>query len=409
MAWTDHARPLLEGMPSRRRVLAEVAFVLVVTFAGDLPAPWAAAFALLVAGFAIVRPWRAAGTLARAGATLALVVTIVMPVVLAEAMHGAMVKSRRIGVAISAVQPGPDDPAVAGGVLEITKVEADGTAHGILLPGDRIATLDGVPLDRTTPSSDLISRLQKAGDDATLEVIRDHRLETMTVPVPRPHRDPAAWAAIGGFARDNILAGAVVRALCMVALVLLILRSDGQKNALGLYRHEAGIDLLLGLPFTFGAFATALVSGLLVMAITRAAHSSMVDREAMERPSLLLDLFGGTSLPAFAAAIAVTATFEEVVFRGFLLPRLRHVTGAWWLAVGIGAVAFGAGHVYEGWTAVVQTAALGVFFGVAFIFRGRLLPVVVAHASFDVTVFALLTWLQRSGLLDQARQMLEKK
>src|SRR5580698_5672025 len=112
MAWTDHARPLLEGMPSRRRVLAEVAFVLVVTFAGDLPAPWAAAFALLVAGFAIVRPWRAAGTLARAGATLALVVTIVMPVVLAEAMHGAMVKSRRIGVAISAVQPGPDDPAV---------------------------------------------------------------------------------------------------------------------------------------------------------------------------------------------------------------------------------------------------------------------------------------------------------
>jgi membrane protease YdiL (CAAX protease family) len=409
MAWTDRARPLLEGLPSRRRVLAEIGFVLVVTFAGDVPAPWAAALVLLVAGFGIVRPWRTGGAVARVGATLALVVTIVMPVALAEAMHGAMAQSRRIGVGISAVQPGPEDPAVSGGLLEVTKVEADGPARGILLPGDRITALDGVPLDRTTPSHDMISRLQKAGDEVTLDLIRDHQPEARTVHVPRPHRDPAAWAAIGAFARDNILAGAVVRALCMVGLVLLILRSDGQKNALGLARGEVGIDLLLGGLFTFGAFATALVSGLAVQAVTLLVNSGMVQREAVERPTLLLDLFGGTSLPAFAAAIAVTATFEEVVFRGFLLPRLRHLTGAWWLALGIGAVAFGLGHVYEGWTAVVQTMALGAFFGAAFVFRGRLLPVVVAHASFDVIVFALLTWLQRSGLLEQARQMLEKK
>jgi len=409
MAWTDHARPLLEGLPSRRRVLAEVAFVLVVTFAGDLPAPWAAALALLVVGFGVVRPWRLGSAPARAGATLALVVTIVMPVVLAEAMHGAMGRSRRIGVAISAVQPGPEDPPVSGGVLEVTKVEADGPSHGILATGDRITALDGVPLDRTTPSHDMISRLQKAGDDVAVELLRDHHLETRTVPVPRPHRDPAAWAAIGAFARDNILAGAVVRALCMVGLVLLVLRSDGQKNALGIYRRQAALDLLLGVTFTFGAFAAALVSGLAVQAVTLLVHSSLVEREAMERPTLLLDLFGGTSLAAFAASIAVTATFEEVVFRGFLLPRLRHLTGAWWLAIAFGAVAFGAGHLYEGWTAVVQTIALGAFFGAAFVFRGRLLPVVVAHASFDVIVFALLTWLQRSGLLDQARQMLEKK
>jgi membrane protease YdiL (CAAX protease family) len=409
MAWTDRAEPLLEGLPSRRRVLAEVAFVLIVTFAGDLPAPWAAAIALLVAGFALVRPWRIGRPLARVAAALALIVTIVMPVALAEAMHGAMARSRRIGVGISAVQPGPEDPAMPGGLLEITKVEDDGPARGILLTGDRIATVDGIALDRTTPSHDMIARLQTAGDQVRLEVIRNHQLEVRIVAVPRPHRDPAAWAAMGAFARDNVLAGAVVRALCMVALVLLVLRSDGQKNALGLSRREVGFDFLLGVPFTFGAFATALVSGLAVQAVTLLAGSSMVQREAVERPTLLLDLFGGTSLVAFAAAIAVTATFEEVVFRGFLLPRLRHLTGAWWLAVAIGAVAFGLGHVYEGWTAVLQTVALGAFFGAAFLFRGRLLPVVVAHASFDVAVFALLTLLQRSGLLEQARQMLEKK
>lgn len=404
-------RPLLAGLPDRRRVVAEVVFVLAIVFTGELPWPWISALVLLLAGGAIVAPWRLEGTVAlRVAATLALAVTIVMPVAMAEATHRAMSGARRIGVAIGAVDPRPEDPPAAGGVLEVTKVEPGASAEGILVAGDRITAIDGAPLDRAAPSRDLIARLQKAGDTTALDVVRDHHLETRTVPVPRPREGPAAWMAIGAFARDHVLAGAVVRALCVVGLVLLLLRADRQTPAaIGLVARGAGIDGLVGLTLTFGAFATAIVSGVLVQGVTRAFHSGLVDQESVDRPRLLLDLFGGTSIVTFAAAIAVTATFEEVVFRGFLLPRLEHLTGSWAAAVVLGAIAFGAGHVYEGWTAVVQTTALGVFFGVAFLYRGRLLPVIVAHTAFDVSVFGLLMWLQESGMLEKARQMIEQQ
>jgi uncharacterized protein len=403
--------PLQAGMPGRARAAAEIAFVLAIVFTGELPWPWISAAALLVAGLAIVAPWRAGPSLVvRVATTLALAVTIVMPVALAEATHGAMSDARRIGIEIAAVDARPDDPVAAGGVLEVTTITPGATADGILAPGDRITAVDGVPLARTSPSRDLVARLQKSGDTVALDVVRDHRLETRTVPVPRPRHGPAAWRALGAFARDNVLGGSVVRALCVIALVLLLLRSDGQTPAaLGLTTRGAPLDALWGLTLTLGAFATMLVSGVLVQGAMRAFGSNLVQQDAADRPRLLLDIFGGTSMPVFAAAIAVTATFEEVVFRGLLLPRLQRLTGSWGVAIALGAIAFGAGHVYEGWSAVAQTTALGVFFGVVFLQRGRLLPVIVAHTVFDVSVYGLLVWLESSGMLEKMRHTMEQQ
>jgi membrane protease YdiL (CAAX protease family) len=141
------------------------------------------------------------------------------------------------------------------------------------------------------------------------------------------------------------------------------------------------------------------VVGLALRVVGEAFRSSFVEREATARSGVLVTLFGGTPMLAFVLAMIVTATFEEVVFRGFLLPRLRVATGSWGVAIAVSSLAFGAGHLYEGLVAIVQTTALGVFFSLAFLRRRRLLPVVLAHASFNVIVFGILTFLSRSGAM----------
>jgi membrane protease YdiL (CAAX protease family) len=406
--WRARVAPLLEGLPSRPRALGEAVFIVLVVLAGEVEGSWVYAFGLAAAGVALLRPWRrdGGGIVARAATSVAAIALIVLPTVLAGAAHDAA-QTRRIGVGIDAVAPRAEDPPAAGGVLEVREVTSGATAQGKLAPGDRIVALDGAPLDAVSPSRDFVRRLQTAGDEAAIDIVRDHHSQLVMVAVPRLRAAPAPWRVAAEFARNHFLLGVALRAVCVMALVLLLLRADGQRfGALGLVGRRAWFDALIGFPLTIGAFVTALGAGIAVSIVAMVAGSSIVQRESVSRTTTLLDLFGDTSLGAFAAAIAVTATFEEVVFRGFLLPRLRRVTGSWIAAVSIASLLFGVGHMYEGWTAVVQTTALGVFFSGVFLVSARLLPAVVAHASFDVAVFMLLTWLQRSGFLDDARKMI---
>jgi membrane protease YdiL (CAAX protease family) len=391
----QRASPLLAGMPSRGRAIAESVFVFAVVLGGDLSSSWIVAAVLVAVGVGIVRPWEAAvgSVAARIGVALALVATIVLPAALS-----GVGQPRRIGVEIVA----------SDGAVEVRKVQPGAPAEGRLFEGDRILAVDGAPLDAAGPHRDFIRRVQAAGEAVTLDVVRNAAPESVRVPVPRARGGPAVWRAIGAFAREHLLAGTVLRAVCVTALVLLLLRAAGQSPAvLGLVRDGAGRDALLGIALTAGAFATALASGLLVAGVAAIAHAGFVEKETAQRSGLLVDLFGDTPVGAFAAAMVVTATFEEVVFRGFLVPRLRHITGSWAFAIALSSLAFGSGHIYEGWTGVAQTAALGVFFSLAFLRRARLVPVVVAHASFNAVVFGLLMAMQRSGLLEGAGKALK--
>ena len=85
--------------------------------------------------------------------------------------------------------------------------------------------------------------------------------------------------------------------------------------------------------------------------------------------------------------------WEEVVFRGFLLGRLRvafhAVEGnpgarfATWMAVGVSGVLFGAGHGYQGLLGLIQTSAVGIAFGALTVIRKSLWPAIIAHLTID--------------------------
>lgn len=83
--------------------------------------------------------------------------------------------------------------------------------------------------------------------------------------------------------------------------------------------------------------------------------------------------------------VSVTAGFcEEAVFRGYLQTQLRAWTGSAPIAVILQAVLFGIAHGYQGWKNVVVIFALGVLYGVLFVWRGNVRSGALAHAWSDV-------------------------
>ncbi len=90
----------------------------------------------------------------------------------------------------------------------------------------------------------------------------------------------------------------------------------------------------------------------------------------------------------FVPFALVVAVYEEVLFRGFLMTRLRRATGSWMLAVVISTVVFTSLHAADQTpAALVPVAILSVVFSLATIWRRSLLPAIVGHSLFNLFSF----------------------
>jgi hypothetical protein len=94
-------------------------------------------------------------------------------------------------------------------------------------------------------------------------------------------------------------------------------------------------------------------------------------------------------------AIVGAGIGEELVFRGWTFERLRramgHNVGTTILIVIITTVLFGLAHwMGQGWFGVAQATIVGFVFGVLYAITGRLIPLMIAHAAFDLTALAMI-------------------
>lgn len=92
--------------------------------------------------------------------------------------------------------------------------------------------------------------------------------------------------------------------------------------------------------------------------------------------------------------VMVAGGLREEAQRAFVLTRFRQSLGGSVLGLLLFSLAFGAGHVQQGWDAAILTSLLGLIWGVVYLVRGSILAPVVSHAAFDVLQvlqFSLLT------------------
>jgi len=85
--------------------------------------------------------------------------------------------------------------------------------------------------------------------------------------------------------------------------------------------------------------------------------------------------------------IILSAFAEELVLRGYLIPRLERVLKSTGEAVLVGAILFGLGHGYQGVHGVVEVALFGLVYGSIFAVTRRIWPLAIGHAAWNVFVF----------------------
>lgn len=159
-----------------------------------------------------------------------------------------------------------------------------------------------------------------------------------------------------------------------IPLLYIMWRSGQPWHHFGVVRFRpifdpvAGIGLLFFvlLPFLF-LFAPFVVT----------SRSSYYEAS---NPYQLLLPSSGFDYALLVVAMCVNAINEELLVRGYLIPRLRHCGMSSAFAVLISSFLWAAYHVYAGvdWSVVIFGE--GIILGTAFILIRRLWPLVIAHA-----------------------------
>ena len=109
-------------------------------------------------------------------------------------------------------------------------------------------------------------------------------------------------------------------------------------------------------------------------------------------------LAGSPQVLPFAVYVAIFAGLgEETVYRGYLFERLGKLlgsgTGARVTTVLLTTSLFALAHLADQGVAGAEQATMtGLAFGVAYWATENLVPVIVAHAAFDLTAVALIYW-----------------
>ena len=86
----------------------------------------------------------------------------------------------------------------------------------------------------------------------------------------------------------------------------------------------------------------------------------------------------------------IAGVCEEAVFRGYLLRQFTALTNSAPVGILVSSIAFGAAHLYQGWSRAVVIALSAILFGVAAQWRGTPRPGMFAHALQDAIAPLLL-------------------
>lgn len=182
----------------------------------------------------------------------------------------------------------------------------------------------------------------------------------------------------GGLSARYVFALELVDSAVLILLVLWLLRLHGESARDLLFGgrrmvREAGLGLLL-IPAVFLMVVLAL--GVL-QGFTPSLHN--VARNPLEA---LISSRGGAWM--FSIVAVVGGGMREEIQRAFVLRRFERYLGGAPLGLVLFSLVFGSGHIIQGWDVAITTAALGLFWGIAYLARRSAVAPMVSHAGFNL-------------------------
>lgn len=192
--------------------------------------------------------------------------------------------------------------------------------------------------------------------------------------------------------RTLLIPGLVLRAIGVLAVVALMLRLRNEPLvSVGLTARRLIGDGACGL-------LTLVVASILLVALTLllALLSPTVREQMEENTELLLRLLPRLRVWWVVLMMACVALWEEVLFRGFLLTRVRRLVGNWTVAVVLVTAVFTLPHLaHQTPSAMIPVAVLGLLLSGVTILRRSLVPALIAHWLFNVSQVLWMYYMTR--------------
>ena len=178
----------------------------------------------------------------------------------------------------------------------------------------------------------------------------------------------------------------VIAGFVLAGAVLWMARLRGQsRQALGLVTRQWAANVGIGLLGGVAVLLLTIIAGLYLQFVFPELIPLL--RESQENINEVLPAMSLRTI--FLLCVAVSF-YEELVFRGFALPRLRVLTGSWWSAVLLAAGGFGLLHLYEGALTTIPIMVLAAVLSVQFIWRRSLVAPMLTHFVFNAVQLCLL-------------------
>ena len=175
----------------------------------------------------------------------------------------------------------------------------------------------------------------------------------------------------------------------IIGLIVLFLRSHGERlsDVLLGTRPVAG-EIRFGAQLTLAAvvLAVAVLMGIqaLVPGLRNVAHNPLQDL-----------MNGPRNAAIFAIVVVVAGGVREEIQRAFVLHRFDVWLGGGTVGLIVGSIAFGAGHLVQGYDAAITTGLLGLFWGFVYLRRRSVVAPIVSHSGFNL--FQMLQYLAFVG------------
>ena len=190
-----------------------------------------------------------------------------------------------------------------------------------------------------------------------------------------------------GIGRAVHFGSTLVWGLLVMGFAISMARLRGQPlESLGLSLNEWWLQGLLGVSGAVAAWAILLGFWLVLVQVAPDWEEAL-----RENPERITDQIPRLHPVWLCAVSLVVGMYEEVIFRGFILTRLRRATGSVVAAVMLSAVLFGLPHgATQVPITIIPILLIGVAWGVLTWWQRSLVPAIVAHTLFNLGQFIAL-------------------
>ncbi len=209
----------------------------------------------------------------------------------------------------------------------------------------------------------------------------------------------ALWGRVSageGLPFGFVVAVSLLDTLAIVVLVCAFLWLRGERpGAVLLGRGPVGPEIRRGITYLPVVFAVVIAMGALIQWAAPWLHN-------VAQNPLQAMLTSPWRVAVFALVVVLAGGVREEVQRAFILHRFEQDLGGVRLGLVLFSVAFGLGHLTQGYDAALITGTLGLLWGLLYLSRRSIIAPAVSHSLFNLIEIGLYQYASRHGLLPPA-------